>query len=107
MAVRDLVPPPPPPARPVHLAPTPAPRPEPPAPVLVPDFLHPEPLTRIDVDHTRLAIALAFSSGVSGGLFAEALEKAKVAPSTWEPASFASDLVPVELRPALLQGPHR
>jgi DNA mismatch repair protein MutS2 len=56
------------------------------------DLLHPTPMTRIDVDHTKLAIALAFASGVSGGLFADALDKAKVAHSTWEPASFASDL---------------
>jgi DNA mismatch repair protein MutS2 len=61
-------------------------------PVVVPDLLHPEPMTRIEVESTKLAIALAFASGVSGGLFAEALDKAKVAPSTWEPASFASDL---------------
>jgi DNA mismatch repair protein MutS2 len=76
--------------------------PLPPAPVahtgagaddaLLPDLLHPTPMARIDVAHTKLAIALAFASGVSGGLFADALDKAKVAPSTWEPASFTSDL---------------
>jgi len=49
-------------------------------------------MTRIDVDATKLAITLAFASGVSGGLFADALDRAKVAPSTWEPASFANDL---------------
>ncbi len=70
-------------------APTPD---EPLEPALVPDVLHPTPMTRIDVDQTKLAIALAFASGVSGGLFAEALDRAKVAPSTWEPASFANDL---------------
>jgi DNA mismatch repair protein MutS2 len=58
----------------------------------VPDLLHPTPMTRIDLEPTKLAIALAFASGVSGGLFADALDKAKVAPSTWEPASFTSDL---------------
>jgi DNA mismatch repair protein MutS2 len=58
----------------------------------VPDLLHPTPMTRIDVDATKLAITLAFASGVSGGLFADALDRAKVAPSTWEPASFANDL---------------
>jgi len=59
---------------------------------LVPDLLHPTPMTRIDAESTRLSIALAFASGVSGGLFADALDRTKVAPSTWEPASFASDL---------------
>ncbi len=59
---------------------------------LLPDLLHPAPRERLDVEHTRLAIALAFASGVSGGLFAEALDRATVAPSTWEPSSFANDL---------------
>jgi DNA mismatch repair protein MutS2 len=58
----------------------------------VPDLLHPTPTRRIDAEHTTLAIALAFASGVSGGLFADALDRALVAPSTWEPASFANDL---------------
>ncbi len=58
----------------------------------LPDLLHAEPLTRIDLEQTKLAIALAFASGVSGGLFAEALDRATVAPSTWEPGSFAHDL---------------
>jgi DNA mismatch repair protein MutS2 len=58
----------------------------------LPDLLHPTPLTRIDLAHTKQAIALAFASGVSGGLFGDALDRARVAPSTWGPASFASDL---------------
>ncbi len=61
-------------------------------PVIPPDLLHPTPLARIDAENTKLAIALAFASGVSGGVFSEALEGAKVAPSTWEPATFADDL---------------
>ena len=61
-------------------------------PVLVPDLLHPTPLWRIDGEGTKLAISLAFASGVSGGVLTEALDNAKVAPSTWEPASFAADL---------------
>ncbi len=60
--------------------------------VSIPDLLHPTPMTRIDLEATRLAIALAFASGVSGGLFADALERATVAPSTWEPSAFARDL---------------
>ncbi len=62
------------------------------APVTFPDLLHPTPLRRIDVEGTKLSIALAFAAGVSGGLFADALDRATVAPSTWDPASFASDL---------------
>lgn len=61
-------------------------------PVLVPDLLHPTPVWRIDVDHTKLAIALAFAGGVSGGVMTEALDNAKVAPSTWDPKSFSNDL---------------
>ena len=60
--------------------------------VLLPDLLHPTPLARIDAESTKLAIALAFASGVSGGVFSEALDGAKVAPSTWEPGTFADDL---------------
>lgn len=58
----------------------------------VPDLLHPTPMTRIDVAQTKLAMTMAFASGVAGGLFAEALDRAQVAPSTWEPGSFANDL---------------
>lgn len=61
-------------------------------PVLIPDLLHPTPMRRIDAEQTKLAIALAFASGVSGGVFSEALDRATVAPSTWDPASFAADL---------------
>jgi len=68
------------------------PPPTAPFPDLPPDLLHPAPVTRIDLEATRLAIALAFASGVSGGLFADALDRATVAPSTWAPASFANDL---------------
>lgn len=58
----------------------------------VPDLLYASPLRRIDVDKTRVAIGFAFASGVSTGLFNEALESAKLAPSTWKPATFAKDL---------------
>src|ERR1700712_4483516 len=61
-------------------------------PVTLPDLLHPAPLSRIDAESTKLAIALAFASGVSGGVFWEALDGAKVAPSTGEPGTFADDL---------------
>src|SRR4051794_4421987 len=61
-------------------------------PVFIPDLLHPTPTSRLDVEHTRLALAFAFASGVSGGLFGEALERATTTASTWEPPSFANDL---------------
>ena len=59
---------------------------------LVPDILHPAPLQRIDREQTRLALQLAFASGDSPGTFADALDSASVAPSTWQPESFAKDL---------------
>jgi DNA mismatch repair protein MutS2 len=49
-------------------------------------------MASVDLDATRLALTLAFASGVSGGLFTEALDRARVAPSTWQPESFSSDL---------------
>jgi DNA mismatch repair protein MutS2 len=65
------------------------------APVSVPpvlDLLHSRPLVRIDVERTKLALALAFTGGTSGGLFAEALDRATVAPSNFQPSAFANDL---------------
>jgi DNA mismatch repair protein MutS2 len=59
---------------------------------LVPDLLHPEPTRRIDVEQTRVALSMAFAGGTSGGLFSEALERATLAPSSWEPAGFVNDL---------------
>ncbi len=56
------------------------------------DLLHPTPTRRIDLERTRLAVNLAFAGGVSGGLFEEALDRATLAPSTWEPAGFVNDL---------------
>jgi DNA mismatch repair protein MutS2 len=63
-----------------------------PLPVALPDLLHPVPLLRIDRERTKVAIAIAFAGGTSGGLFSEALERATLAPSTWEPSLFQSDL---------------
>lgn len=76
----------------VSLLPVPTKHAVAPETVLVPDLLHPTPLRRIDFEHTKLAIALAFAGGVSGGVLTEALENAKVAPSVWDPRSFAADL---------------
>jgi DNA mismatch repair protein MutS2 len=61
-------------------------------PVQTPDLLHPVPRWRIDATQTKLAIGLAFASGVSGGLFGDALDRATFAPSSWDPASFVNDL---------------
>ncbi len=58
----------------------------------IPDLLHPTPRSRIDVPHTKLNVSLAFATGVAGGLFVDALDRASVAPSTWRPAAFSSDL---------------
>ncbi len=61
-------------------------------PAPIPDLLHPTPLERVDVETTRVALSMAFASGVSGGLFAEALDRATFAPSTWQPELFEGDL---------------
>lgn len=59
---------------------------------VVPDILHPTPFRRIDADKTKLAITMALASGSSGGLFAEALDAATIAPSSFRPSEFASEL---------------
>src|SRR6185436_9655913 len=56
------------------------------------DLLHPEPLPRATRDELTQSLSFAFASGVSGGLFGQALEQAPLAPSTWDPKSFAHDL---------------
>jgi DNA mismatch repair protein MutS2 len=68
------------------------PEPTPPGPVTVPDLLHPMPTLRIDREQTKVAVAIAFAGGSSGGLFSGALDRAALAPSTWKPASFQADL---------------
>ena len=64
---------------------------------VVPTLLHPEPIARPDLDELRQSLSFAFASGVSGGLFSQALERAPLAPSTWNPKSFAPDLFLEEL----------
>jgi len=56
------------------------------------DLLHAVPMTRIDADQVRFSIALAFASGVSGGLFSEAHDRATFGHSTFEPSAFVDDL---------------
>lgn len=59
---------------------------------LVPDLLCASPACRIHAEQTKLAIALAFASGVAGGLFADALGAAEPIASSWDPACFANDV---------------
>lgn len=58
----------------------------------IPDLLQPNAAARIDVEQTRFAITLAFAGSTSGGMFAEALDRAAIPPSTWDANGFASDL---------------
>jgi DNA mismatch repair protein MutS2 len=62
------------------------------APDAYPDLLNAEPSCRIDREQTRLAIVLAFSGGVSGGLFTDALDRARMAPSSWNPELYVNDV---------------
>lgn len=59
---------------------------------ILPDILHSTPTRRIDLESTKLALTLALASGSSGGLFAEALDSASFAPSSFRPAEFAEEL---------------
>jgi DNA mismatch repair protein MutS2 len=61
------------------------------------DLLHPDPIARYDLEELTQALSFAFASGVSGGLFAHALDQAPVAPSSWDPRSFVPDLFLEEL----------
>jgi len=58
----------------------------------MPDILHAKPSRRIDLERTKLALTLALASGSAGGLFAEALDSATMAPSGFRPAEFAEEL---------------
>jgi DNA mismatch repair protein MutS2 len=62
------------------------------AEVFIPDLLDATPTLRIQGERTKLAAALAFAAGGSGGLFGDALDRATVPVSTWEASSFAKDL---------------
>ncbi|WP_437893547.1 MutS-related protein [Sorangium sp. So ce124] len=63
----------------------------------IPSLLFVDPPARADLDELRQSLSFAFTSGVSGGLFAQALDRAPIAPSTWDPKSFAPDLFLEEL----------
>jgi DNA mismatch repair protein MutS2 len=66
-------------------------------PISFTSLLHPDPLPRTDLEEMRQSLSFAFASGVSGGLFSQALDRAPLAPSTWDPQSFAPDLFLEEL----------
>src|SRR5262245_53696890 len=68
-----------------------------PAADVFPSLLYLEPVARPDLDELRQALSFAFASGVSGGLFSQALDRAPIAPSTWDPKSFTQDLFLEEL----------
>ena len=58
----------------------------------VPDLLNADPLCTIDVEQTGDAFVFAFAGSTTGGLFADALAQAQLAPSTWQADGFAADL---------------
>ncbi|HSC89416.1 MAG TPA: DNA mismatch repair protein [Polyangiaceae bacterium] len=60
--------------------------------VQIPDLLHADPRRSIDVDQADTALVFAFAGSSSVGLFAELLNGARAARSTFEPAGFARDL---------------
>ena len=64
---------------------------------LTPTLLFHEAPPRPDLEELRQALSFAFASGVSGGLFSQALDRAPLAESTWDPKSFAPDLFLEEL----------
>jgi DNA mismatch repair protein MutS2 len=57
-----------------------------------PDLLHPIASRRIDGETAKLSIVMAFAGGTSGGLFAELLSRAPIAPSTFRPDAYVNDL---------------
>ncbi|MFO0762098.1 MAG: DNA mismatch repair protein [Byssovorax sp.] len=59
---------------------------------MIPDLLQPKAALRIDAEQARFAVTMAFAGSTSGGMFAEALERATLPASTWEPSGFAADL---------------
>lgn len=58
----------------------------------LPDLLHAHARRTIDETTTDAALVFAFAGSASGGMFAEALDRAAPTPSNWEPECFAQDL---------------
>lgn len=62
----------------------------------LPDLLSPVPSCRIERERIRTGMVLAFSAGTAGGLFADALDRATLPPSNWEPAAYVRDVFVAE-----------
>ena len=58
----------------------------------MPDLLRPKAGPRVDLDALTIAMGMAFASGVSGGLFQDALDRATTSASSWDPSGFAADV---------------
>ena len=56
------------------------------------DLLNPEPAVIIDRERLSWALSFGFAGGDIGGLLPQALQRAPVAPSDWEPEAFAAGL---------------
>jgi len=56
------------------------------------DLLNPEPALVIDQERLSWALSFGFAGGDIGGLLGQAMQRAAVAASDWEPASFAAGL---------------
>jgi DNA mismatch repair protein MutS2 len=56
------------------------------------DLLNPEPALLIDQERLSWALGFGFAGGDIGGLLGQALQRAPVAASDWEPSSFAAGL---------------
>ncbi len=61
-------------------------------PLRSPDLLHAQARCSLDFTTTDTALVFAFAGSSSVGLFAEALERARLGETTWEPEGFARDL---------------
>ena len=63
----------------------------------VPDLLSPEPTLRLDEAAVRRAIAFAFAAGDGADTLATELASARMAPSSYDPAQFATEIFLDEL----------
>lgn len=61
------------------------------------DLLHDVPLAPTGIDVLRAALRFAFESGDAGGMLRAAVDRAPVAPSSWEPEGFSHGLFLPEL----------
>jgi DNA mismatch repair protein MutS2 len=56
------------------------------------DLLNPEPAEVIDIERLSWALSFGFAGGDIGGLLIQAMRRAPVAASNWDPSSFAGGL---------------